>query len=275
MTVDPVARLARADRRLLATDGRLEAMVDAKRPYRRLVTLLGAATAGVILNCSSSDSSPCYGVVVGDKLDITIVDTYDMNSQYSWLGGYPAECGFGFDLTQGQVLHATVDVGTRGCLHRLPRGFPEFASFDGWVWTPTPPGEDPRASRCWMARTGQRMGRAARPRRDPSSVTVKRSLPAVRSWSMAARGLDAFVRRRAGRSDLSGMPRALRGQRQKAVVACMKTAGFVIAFLPAILACHSDPSPPAPRAATSTGAFVHWEADQLDLEPVIPATAAS
>ncbi|MDP9149359.1 MAG: hypothetical protein M3O36_05380 [Myxococcota bacterium] len=118
-------------------------MACTRRRYRRLLTLLGAAAAGVILNCSSSDSSPCYGVVVGDKLDITIVDTYDTNSQYAWLGANAAECGFGFDLTQGQVLHATVTSSRAGAYTGCRVGFPEFASFDGWAWTPTPPGEDP------------------------------------------------------------------------------------------------------------------------------------
>ncbi|MDP9035852.1 MAG: hypothetical protein M3O50_13710 [Myxococcota bacterium] len=57
-------------------------MARTGKPFRRVLIVLGAAAATVILNCSSSNSSPCYGIVVGDKLDITIVDTYDTNSQF-------------------------------------------------------------------------------------------------------------------------------------------------------------------------------------------------
>ncbi|MDP9035850.1 MAG: hypothetical protein M3O50_13700 [Myxococcota bacterium] len=56
-------------------------MARTGKPSQRALTLLGAAIAGAILNCSGPDSAPGYSVAVGDKLDITIVDTYDTNSQ--------------------------------------------------------------------------------------------------------------------------------------------------------------------------------------------------
>ncbi|MDP9149360.1 MAG: M10 family metallopeptidase domain-containing protein [Myxococcota bacterium] len=54
----------------------------------------------------------------------------------------------------------------------------------------------------------------------------------------------------------------------------MNIAGFVVACLPGMLACHSEPSPPVPRAQTGTGAVVHWDEDELNLEPVVPAAAS-
>ncbi|MDP9035853.1 MAG: hypothetical protein M3O50_13715 [Myxococcota bacterium] len=118
-------------------------MADVTNSYRRLLALLVVVVAGVVLNCSGPDSAPCYGVAIGNKLDITIVDTYDTNSQYSWTGRYPAECGFGFDLTQGQVLHATVVSARAGDNTGCQVGFPEFTPFDGWTWARTPPGQSP------------------------------------------------------------------------------------------------------------------------------------
>ncbi|MDP9035849.1 MAG: hypothetical protein M3O50_13695, partial [Myxococcota bacterium] len=51
----------------------------------------------------------------------------------------------------------------------------------------------------------------------------------------------------------------------------MKRTPFAAASLSAMVACHSETPSPVPRAQTGTGAFVRWDADVLNLEPILPA----
>jgi hypothetical protein len=108
------------------------------RPTRLGPIVASAILWGFLSNCSSPAPPPCYGVHVGDKIAITIVDFYDRQSTYLVLGPYASfTCGFGFDLVKGQELTATVvdsraDVNSDACTV----GIIEIAPFQNWTWAP-------------------------------------------------------------------------------------------------------------------------------------------
>jgi hypothetical protein len=98
---------------------------------RASILLRGLALAGVLgvvvtWGCSGVD--PCDNLHVGDQFAITIVDAPDGGSFY--------DCGFGFDLSQGQILEATVvDQSTNG---QFCKGsIATIAPFGAWTWTLT------------------------------------------------------------------------------------------------------------------------------------------
>ncbi len=94
-----------------------------------LVWLLAAAA-----QCGSN-VPPCYGVNTGDKIAVTVVDSYDGNSNYAHVGPVYDHCDFGFDLSQGQVLQTTV-VGTAANDDVCTVAMVTVAPFANWTWTP-------------------------------------------------------------------------------------------------------------------------------------------
>jgi len=105
---------------------------------RGRASALSALLLGVLCGIPCcADRSPCYGLTAGDRVDITVVEPYDQNSQYlltnNVLFGPTPGCGFGFDLSQGLVLHATVaeNESDRNCKVAAPT----FEPFNGWTWT--------------------------------------------------------------------------------------------------------------------------------------------
>jgi len=96
--------------------------------------LLSFAIALSVMDCSSLE--PCYGLRPGSKLAITVVEPYDRNSHFKLTpAGDPVPgCGFGFDVSQAQVMDATVldNEGTMDCKIAIVA----IASFGNWTWTP-------------------------------------------------------------------------------------------------------------------------------------------
>lgn len=88
---------------------------------------------------------PCFGVHAGDTIAVTVVDSYDGNSNYVQVGPVYDHCDFGFDLTKGQVLQTTV-VGTAATDDVCTVGMITVAPFANWTWTTThtAPGSNPQ-----------------------------------------------------------------------------------------------------------------------------------
>jgi|CZKU01.1.fsa_nt_gi hypothetical protein len=100
---------------------------------RALATAAFAISAGA----SGCGEPPlCYGVKVGDRIAITVVDTYAVPGDHtSYDAGRSDICGFGFDISKGQVLVITVVQnvldGTGACRGAIAR----FEPFGAWTWT--------------------------------------------------------------------------------------------------------------------------------------------
>jgi hypothetical protein len=101
-------------------------------PASALRFFLSFAIALAVASCSSLE--PCYGLGPGSKLTITVVEPYDQNSHFKLTPAASAPgCGFGFDVSQGQVLQATVvdNEGTMDCkIAKIA-----VAPFGDWTWT--------------------------------------------------------------------------------------------------------------------------------------------
>lgn len=96
---------------------------------------LGVAFA---LVSACGGSKPCFDVQPGDWLAITVVDvdTFDIpaGTRNPYDAGTPGTCGFGFDISKGQVLVAkdVRNVSANGqCLGPIA----EFEPFGEWTWT--------------------------------------------------------------------------------------------------------------------------------------------
>jgi hypothetical protein len=92
--------------------------------------LWSSSAISCLANCSGP--SACLGVHVGDRIAITIEDTLGADSNDA---GPANVCGFGFDVSQGQVLQATIVSTTvdAGGLCAVPHA--QIASFGAWTWT--------------------------------------------------------------------------------------------------------------------------------------------
>jgi hypothetical protein len=84
---------------------------------------------------------------VGDKVTITVVDTLSLSGAiyYADGGGVSSYlCGFGFDITKGQMLEATVISLAEDVTASCTVATVSVAPFGGWTWTNS--GEQPVAS---------------------------------------------------------------------------------------------------------------------------------
>ena len=109
---------------------------------------LALVAVAVVAACKSP--GPCYGLGVGTSISITIVDYYSGNPNYPqdspgaiWPGsaGPPGgdSCFFGFDVTQGQVIEATVQSEPVNTQADCRVGIPTFGPIGSWTWSD--PGE--------------------------------------------------------------------------------------------------------------------------------------
>jgi hypothetical protein len=103
----------------------------------RVRALVAAIAVAAIVAPSCNSPGPCFGVGVGTRLGITIVDYYTGNPNYPQDergSGAPGGCVFGFDVVQGQELVATV-VSTSGAgSDSCDVAVPAFQPFGAWSW---------------------------------------------------------------------------------------------------------------------------------------------
>jgi|SRR5580658_3408066 hypothetical protein len=85
----------------------------------------------------SGNPPPCFGVAVGDKIAVTVLNAAVDPGEgiYSYDSGASDVCGFGFDLFQGLVLQATIVQSTDGFPGNCGVGIPQYGAFSGWTWT--------------------------------------------------------------------------------------------------------------------------------------------
>jgi hypothetical protein len=85
---------------------------------------------------------------VGDQIAIAVVDTYVDGAAgiSSYDSGMSDVCGFGFDLSQGAVLQATVVGRAENPPDACYAGVAKIAPFGGWTWTLTGNGSGPPLS---------------------------------------------------------------------------------------------------------------------------------
>jgi hypothetical protein len=89
--------------------------------------------------CQLNQQQPtCYGLKVDDRIAVTIVDTYVNPDYISYDAGNPEVCGFGFDVSRGSVLHATVAMVFPGVDITCGAAIADFEPFEGWTWTLEP-----------------------------------------------------------------------------------------------------------------------------------------
>jgi hypothetical protein len=93
--------------------------------------------AAVLAGPSCKDPPLCFGLQVGDRVAITLVDTYEVpgTGNVSYDAGNMDACGFGFDLSQGQELVATDVNNMLGSDDSCQSAIAQFEPFDGWTWT--------------------------------------------------------------------------------------------------------------------------------------------
>jgi hypothetical protein len=91
-----------------------------------------------LLSCSTGPSGVCFGVHVGDKITISVVDVYGPGSPYTQIDPVYNHCNFGFDLVQGQSLLATV-VASASIDDVCTVGQVSIAPFGAWTWTSAQP----------------------------------------------------------------------------------------------------------------------------------------
>ena len=91
--------------------------------------------------CTIGPPPPCFGLGVGSRVAITVVDAYTGNAAYPQSAAVPhmSACEFGLDLTQGEVLEATVESNPNSG-GSCSAGVPSFAPSGGWTWTLQPGG---------------------------------------------------------------------------------------------------------------------------------------
>jgi hypothetical protein len=104
--------------------------------WLRSVPTVSAVGVAVLAACNSP--GPCFGLGVGTKLGITIVDYYPGNPNYPQdqrAAGGPdvSTCVFGFDVAQGQELLAT--VASTSDADTCEVAVPAFQPFGAWSWT--------------------------------------------------------------------------------------------------------------------------------------------
>ncbi len=111
----------------------------------RASKLFALCVGSVIVANSDCTESTCYDLVPGTKIAITVVEQYDQSSHFLLVepftdvaaGVNPSQdCGFGFDITQGQTLEGTVAY-TGGNL-ACKDGALSIAPFGNWSWTLKP-----------------------------------------------------------------------------------------------------------------------------------------
>jgi hypothetical protein len=115
---------------------------------------LFAAGVAASMAASCGSPEPCYGLVPGTKMAVTIVEPYDTNSHFTAtdnLAGPPG-CGFGFDVAQGDVLHATVQSNAQG--QGCDPAMASIAPFGNWTWTLTGPASSPETDGLGMPLQG-------------------------------------------------------------------------------------------------------------------------
>src|SRR5579871_5005860 len=109
--------------------------------WRGLASALALAVLAVTLIASSACFvQNCDDVAVGEKLAITVVRPWYVYPEYGAVPAPdaapptgPGNCDYGFDVMQGQVLHATV-VSTGGDIG-CHDGLIAIDPFGAWTWT--------------------------------------------------------------------------------------------------------------------------------------------
>jgi hypothetical protein len=105
------------------------------------------ATLGLASSCKSP--GPCYGLGVGSRVSITIVDYYTGNPAYPQderalspsRTTNPCDV-FGFDIAKNMVLEATVEANP-STDEDCSVGVATFGPVGSWTWSPTSPPPQP------------------------------------------------------------------------------------------------------------------------------------
>jgi len=108
----------------------------------RLTILEGLRTLAYVLavvggSACGGSPPPCFGVAVGDRIAVTVVEAAVDPGEviYSYDSGAPDICGFGLDISQGLVLQAKIVGSTDGFPGSCGVAIPQFEPFSGWTWT--------------------------------------------------------------------------------------------------------------------------------------------
>lgn len=80
------------------------------RAQASLRAALGSAALALVLTACSRDEGPCYGLSIGDRYRIELLEVYDETSSFEFDLGQPVPptCGEDFDLHAGDVLTVRV-----------------------------------------------------------------------------------------------------------------------------------------------------------------------
>jgi hypothetical protein len=81
---------------------------------------------------ANSGVQACYGLKIGDRIELSVIEPYDANSQYKYSSSVNSSCENGLDLSGGQTLEATV-VDLRGET-QCATGIANFGPVGGWSW---------------------------------------------------------------------------------------------------------------------------------------------
>lgn len=88
--------------------------------------LIASAMALVLAPGCEGTEPTCFGLKVDDRIAITVVETYAEPDQLD-------ECGFGFDISPGLVLHATVVNALLALPDTCRAAIPTYEPFGGWT----------------------------------------------------------------------------------------------------------------------------------------------
>jgi hypothetical protein len=114
---------------------------------RQVAVILALPIFGPAFGCRS-DLVPCFSLKAGDQIALSIVEPYDANSHYTFVGGlnvpaYP--CELGVDVSDGETIAATVtDFGAgpdTGCATAVPA----YGPVGDWIWQLRPDQMPPEA----------------------------------------------------------------------------------------------------------------------------------
>jgi hypothetical protein len=121
---------------LLTVHGCISPRLGSRTQWARPLRLTAGAcifVAGIVCACSGP-RPPCFGLSVGSKLSITIGAEQQDND------GTTTMCGYTFDVTQNEVLLATVVDTAAAADSDCTVGVAQFGPVNGWTWSDGHPG---------------------------------------------------------------------------------------------------------------------------------------
>jgi hypothetical protein len=101
-------------------------------PLRGASIAVGCILAAALTGCPNTPPGACYGLAVGSRIQLSVIEPYGPNSDFTYSSQVTSMCDDGLDLAAGQTIEADViDLrGDNSCLTAIA----QFSSVDGWTW---------------------------------------------------------------------------------------------------------------------------------------------